>query len=323
MHVDDAKARCKQLNQSKSIERKSAAKAARKAKWKQVIESVYLPERDVLAFAEKLEDDNFGSDSHKARLLSHWSTVQKLIKDIEVDPKDFNDKQKKIYHRFIEERWSLDYTNKLIRIFNMWGSFVCRRRGQHFEPIEYPTGQIREKIVEANEERTFYRGNRPSAPLTPELLKTAREKLSIKKGNWLAISFAFGLRPLEVDEAEFTTELDENGVTIVIVYQSKLVHLKREDRYKRIPVQVELQKEALKLWQLGGVERPKTTEIQSAVGPEYHLYAGRKGFEMWMSDLGETIDNISFYLGHRSLKRTLDHYKNKKITKYSIVKKNG
>lgn len=326
MSTDEAVARSKELNKTHTIERKSAAKAARRAKWKQVIESTFLPEKLAIEFGEKLRTDSFGSEMHNQRIQSHWVTIQELIKELELDASQLGDNSNKIFHYFVDQGWSYDYCNKLLRVMGQWGSFVCRKRGQHYEPIRKIPRNVRQKINEANRirrEDKDYTGNKQSDPLTLDLLQTARQNLSVEDGNWLTISFAFGLRPLEVDLRNFKTEVDDKGTTIVWVYQTKLINLPEKDRWKPIPVLQPIQSEALELWSEGAVERPSASELQDVLGVGFTLYAGRKGFEKWLGGLGENLINISLMLGHQSVDRTLKNYADKKTARYSIKNKAG
>ncbi len=326
MATDEAVARSKELNKTHSIERKSAAKAARRAKWKEVIESTFLPQKLAIEFGEKLRSDSFGSEMHNRRIQSHWVTIQGMIKELELDVSHFGDNSNKIFHYFVDQGWAYDYCNKLLRVLGQWGSFVCRKRGQHYEPVRKIPRNVRQKINESNREKRLsdtYRGNKESEPLTLELLKTARKDLDVKEGNWLLVSFAFGLRPLEVDLMNLRVEKDDKGTTIVWVYQTKLISLNEEDKWKPIPILQPIQKEALDIWKSGQIERPHASKIQDILGVGFTLYAGRKGFENWLGGLGENLINISLMLGHQSVDRTLKNYADKRVSRYTIKNKAG
>jgi hypothetical protein len=322
MSLDEAKVRVKELNQTHSIERQKAAKAVRNYKWNEIIESTFLPENVCREFADRIRTDNFGSEEHEQRLFSHWKTVQVMIKDLELDVSFYADNKNKVYKYFLSNEWSLDYCKKLLRIFNLWGSFVAKRRGQHFDPVPKMPSNIKELIVEANassEDDTP--GNKESAPLTIPLLKKLRNDLPKSRANWCLISFALGLRPEEVDQREIKVEVDENGITVVSVYQSKLISLPRNKRWKLIAIQEEIQKEALDVWLSGEFERPNPKEVQDVIGSRFTLYAGRKGFEGWQQSLGEELIKISLQLGHTNVNRTLRNYADKSIARYTVRKK--
>jgi integrase len=315
MSIEQAREQIKRINKDKTGDRLAAAKAARNHKFTEVQKSKYLPEELSAEYGAKLRDDNFGSDAHLNRLLSHWQTVQTMIAELEIEPREFEAEAKKIFKYFIEQAFSPDYCKKLLRILNGWGSFVCRKRGQHFEHIKKIPNQIRERIAEANEADTDTRGNKESSPLTAALLADYRKSLSVSQGNWLLVSFAFGLRPLEVDDATFRTEVDENGITIVWIYQSKLVGVPKADRWKPVPILDSIQEEALKAWAAGQLERPE-------LGKGFTVYAGRKGFEQWMKDVyRQPFDAVSTMLGHKNVQRTYNNYRNKKVARYELPKK--
>ncbi len=163
-------------------------------------------------------------------------------------------------------------------------------------------------------------------PLTAALLVSARKFLPVNQGNWLLVSFAFGARPLEVDDATYRTEVDSNGITIVWIYQSKLKGVPKADRWKPVPVFDPIQKEAIDVWTKDQIERPRTSKLQedNVLGEGFTVYAGRKGFEQWMKDsYKQPFDAVSVMLGHRNVQRTYNNYRNKKIARYELPKKTG
>jgi hypothetical protein len=321
MDASEATVRIKQLNKKNRLEKSKIAAAARRVKHLDVVKSAYIPEDLAVKFGDKLIKDNMGSEEHGVRLIIRWKTVQNMIADLEIEPRDYADEFISFYKYFIRNEYSLDYATKLLRITNKFGYFVSKKTDTHFEPIPMPRGKYREAINDAHFESEEYRG--PSAPLTPRLLAKCRNKLPEKKGNWLLVSFAFGLRPVEVDDQNFRISNDKDGTTIVEVYQSKLVGVPKDERWKPIAIQTQLQTRALKVWQSGEIQRPHLNDIQGILGEGFHLYAGRKGFEKWLRDLGESFENVSLMLGHRKLDRTWKDYTNKKVARYSIKNKAG
>lgn len=307
--IDQARARASQLNKLKTVEKKSAAGAARRYKFEELVKEAFLDPTLAEEFVEKLLDENFGSEDNLKRLMFHWTAVQKLIQTLKLEPKDFADKKKSIYKYFQTECYSVDYSNRLIRIMNMWGSFISRKQNRHYEILPRPRGIYREAIAEAADPTNGVK------PLTAELLSLNADKFKVPgQFEWVYVSFWFGLRPKEVTGQWKLTK--DGNVDILNIYQSKLTTVKKEDRWKLIPVLYPEQRRALSMIKLGGLKRPLLKTVVSIFGEGFGLYSGRKGFTDLMLDKGQDLEAISAWLGHRTLDRTWRHYKNRNRVQY-------
>lgn len=160
-----------------------------------------------------------------------------------------------------------------------------------------------------------------SLPLTPEKLQKAKDKLLPDQFNWLFLSIWLGLRPEEVDmlaqPKKFKVEKNSKmKVTVLFVYQSKLQSISESKRWKAIPLFREEQKKCLKIIESKAFKRPLNKTVRKHVGRGITLYGGRKGFVDLMLSLGQRLENISMWLGHKDISTTWQHYKDKNVVNF-------
>jgi integrase len=322
LSLEQAKARAKQLNQSQKLEREKQVDQARRAARIQVVESVYLPQDLAGLFTEHLEEESFGGDEHKLRLQSHWKYIQDMIAELEIHPQDFHRNANRIYRYLIEDEVSIDYAGKLIRVLNLWGLYVSEKRQAFFRPVALPRGLVRERIAD-NHNSTGVR--KASAPLPPAVLESARQQLTVV-GNyeWLYVSVWLGLRPEEVDQLRDRTTWKTTtirGATVIQIYQSKLVRVPKNQRWKSIPLITKQQERALEFIESGVLKRPLYKTMATVFGEGITLYGGRKGFVRLMKDHGQNVNNISQWLGHKSVNRTKFSYEEFDDVRFDPVKR--
>lgn len=322
MTLEQARARARTLNQSNKLEREKQVEQARRAVRAATVESVYLPADLAAAFTEHLDQESFGGDEHKLRLQSHWRYIQTMIAELEIHPKDFHKNSNRVYRYLIDDEVSIDYAGKLIRVLNLWGMFVSERRQEYFRPIALPRGLVRERIADNHNAEGV---RRASAPLTPAALESARQQLTVV-GNyeWLYVSVWLGLRPEEVDALLDRTTwktIAVDGVPVLQVYQSKLVKVPKSKRWKSIPLITKQQRRALELIESGVLKRPLYRTMSTVFGEGVTLYGGRKGFVRLMKDHGQSLNNISQWLGHKSVNRTKMSYEEFDDVRFDPVKK--
>ena len=134
--------------------------------------------------------------------------------------------------------------------------------------------------------------------------------------NWLILSVWFGLRPKEIDNLRdrklWSVETLPNGRKILWVFQTKIIALPEEDRWKPIPIIYEEQKFALEILKSMNFKRPLVKTIRAHCGNGVDLYGGRKGFSDLMLSRKQSIENISIWMGHSSLDRTWRSYKSRR-----------
>jgi hypothetical protein len=303
MSLEDAKRRAREINKKTTLEREKVA-AANRAKTNLLYDQLYFPEDYVKEFEEYLRLTSFGTPKHIEKLLSHFKYIQVMLLELLLEPNEYFKKNALIYKYFRDNAVSLDYANKLLRVLNMWGSFLAEKRGQFFKPLEPPRGPAREQIREAYLNSEEYRG--PSDILTPWELEEKIDLLPRGWYEWLFVSIWFGLRPNEISkDIEY-----KDGV--IYVYQPKLTGIPIEDRYKAIPILFTEQETALEYLINNRCIRPRNIVLREIFPGRITLYAGRKGFVDLMQDRDCRLEDISSWLGHQNIQTTWAKYRNRK-----------
>ena len=88
------------------------------------------------------------------------------------------------------------------------------------------------------------------------------------------------------------------------MFQTKIISLPTEDRWKPIPILYEEQKFALSIIKAQTIQRPLVKTLHHYFGKGIDLYDGRKGFVDLMLSKGHVLENISVWMGHSTLDRT-------------------
>jgi hypothetical protein len=244
-----------------------------------------------------------------------WRAAQKMIVAIGVEPSEWFYNIHPIYDYFCTMKMSPKYMMSVLKIANLWGFFISRKLARPFLQVPSPRGYERQRLIEANYEKD--RGvSRASKSIGPEDLAKLKGKLNSKNLNWLFISVWFGLRPKEVDSLKnkelWKTETLANGRKILWVFQTKIIALPPEDRWKPIPILFDEQHFALQIIEAKTFQRPLIKTMRKHFGKGVLLYAGRKGFSDLMLSKGHAFENISIWMGHSSLQRTWKSYKSRR-----------
>ena len=280
------------------------------------LNEILFPQELVDKYQSVVSDENFGSELHLKKLFSQFNFIEKMFIELELRPDNYKTEHKRIFKYFTEKKISVSYSKRLISLANRWGYYVSRLNGQFFEPIPPLRGRERSKIADEQRRKsgkqTELGVRTESRPLTRELLNRSKSKFSKEEHwNWMFVSFYFGLRPSEVDSlhsGKYKLK-SNNGTTYLQVYQSKLMSLPENQRYKSIPLVISEQNEALKILKSEKFKRPLTKTVRAALGEGVTLYAGRKGFTDLMLEEDYPIEQISIWLGHRSIETTWKYYK--------------
>lgn len=319
MTIDEAIARKDELNAQLHLRQHQEKQTAIEARMatEELTHVAYLNPKLVAEFESKVLFEGFYAGDREAvqrnKLESHWRAAKRVLFDLKLDVSDWADRRRTFYAHFAAQQVSPAYLQKLIRILNLWGRFVARSRGVYFEPLPFPTRFDKERIADAYLESNGGRNNE-SDPLTPASLYGAREAMDAAAWNWLALSLWFGLRPPEVDGLKVAGQwrIERHKDTdILFVYQTKLKGVARDQRWKYIPCLRQEQASLLSVIKSGEFERPSIKVMHSRFGEHANLYAGRKGFEMLMDGFGYRLEDISLWLGHKSIERTWRNYKNR------------
>lgn len=321
MSLSEAKARAKQLNALKLI--KAQERRLRLLRLEELQTGhryrAFLPEEFKEEFEKRFIRKRDSQTEQGLRRFSRahilWRAVQKLVIAVQVEPSEWFCHHHLFYDYFYEQGFSLSYINKILAIANVWGFFISRKIGEPFLPIPRPNGYERQRLVERYYESERAR-RRASAPLTSSALAQAKGKMKARQFNWLFISVWLGLRPQEMDNlksrASWNVETLASGTRVLWAFQSKLVTLPPEDRWKAIPLIYDEQRFALRMIEARSHERPLVKTIQRYFGDGISLYGGRNGFADLMLECGHSIEAISQWMGHATIARTWRTYKNRR-----------
>lgn len=322
MTIEEARTRVKQVNAQRWIkeqEKRIQRKANEEYKARQMRDSA-LPMEFVAEFENRFlrvrDSETESGRRKKTRSKIIWTAAQKMIATIPVDPTDWFYHTLEIYDYLAQHQYSIRYAHAVLKFANLWGFFISKKLGHPFLPVPVPRGFERMRIIEANYEKER-RARRASLPLTPSQLDGAFGKLNQPNFNWLFLSVWFGLRPKEVDNLRdkslWRIEALPSGRKVLWVFQTKIIALPPEDRWKPIPTLFEQQEFGLRIIESQNFRRPIMKTMKRHFGAGIDLYGGRKGFSDLMLSKGQLFENISIWMGHSTLDRTWRSYKQKRV----------
>lgn len=324
--LGEARARAKQLNADQFIKRQEARikKIHEDQKLKQLSYDSVLPQEFADEFELRFIISRVNSQNLKAgrrnRAYVLWRAAQKLIVAIRLEPSEWFYHATQIYDYFHQHKYSVRYAQCVLKMANLWGFYFCKKMNRPFLPVAAPRGYERQRIIEANYEKT--KGvSRASLPVSPAELSATREQINEPNFNWIFISVWLGLRPQEIDNLKksdhWRVEILGNGRKVFWVFQTKIVVLPKEDRWKPIPIVFSEQEKAFEMVTSGIFARPLTKTLTKHFGEGVTCYAGRKGFTDLMLSKNQSLENISIWMGHSSLSRTWRSYKQRR--KYHLA----
>jgi len=311
MTFDEAKAVAKQLSSIAKINQDEARRNKIQAKLDELnrIECAWIPDNMSTKFVEEILKNRvcWGEENGNFKQLNfYWNTARKLIIKLNKCPSTWFDNRNSIYAVFKNNKWSVSYAHKVIRVLNLYGKFYAKTFNKFYEEIPKPTGEAAAKIHES-----FYNKNPrglTSKELTWAKLTKCKTSLSEKNFNWLHLSLWLGLRPSEITNLKYKVET-QNKIKVLAIYQHKLVRLAPEQRWKFIPLLCTQQLQALKIIEEQNYSQPLLKIMHKYLGEEYSLRAGRKGFVNLMWDELKIPKHISFrWLGHKTMRTTDNHY---------------
>jgi hypothetical protein len=322
MTIEEARVRAKQLNSQ--IRLKQQEERIRKFKEKEyqfiLRNDSVLPEEFVAEFeirfvhaSRLLTPEQRKTRSQQRQKL--WRSARRMIVAVGQEPVEWIYHSEKFYEHLYVNQYSIGYSLALISMANLWGQFITRKLAQPFCPVRIPRGYERQRILEA-----FYhkksKHRKPSKPITPGHLELMKARMKPRGFNWLFISVWFGLRPKEIDllhdKQMWKLELTANGLKVLWIYQTKIIALPREERWKPIPILFDEQHFALKIISDQNFKRPIVRSIHKYLGEGHDLYGGRKGFVDLMLSRNQSFENISVWMGHSTLNRTWRTYKSRR-----------
>lgn len=327
MTLEEAKARKDQLNDLahvRQVEKRRSSISKRIEREERVL-NAFLPAQEVEEF-ENSVIYAVGVDPKKRTI---WKAARQVLRDLKIQPREWNYHQKRFYGYFIRQRWSYSYCQKILIALNQWGKFEAMRHGFYFAEIEFPRGDDLHRITDAYFEKSPT--GRTSAPLTPEQLEEIASEIKPEWYNWFYLSVWFGLRPSEVDQLqkqsgrrtwwiEDAETAAGESVTALWLYQKKLVNLPPEKRVKVIPVILDQQRKGLEILRSGNFLRPShSRHIQKHFGEQVYLYGGRKGFAALMRRYGQDQRDYSRWMGHSSIERTEISYEDRHLVGFKPI----
>jgi len=318
MSYDEASEHLKSLNsqaRDRDIkEKKARFKYIESEEKKALLKSAYLPEAVVTSFEKKLENDSYSSNFKKSKTYFHWKTALKVISELDMPPSEWADSKRSILKKI--EGYAPSTISKILNLMNSYGVFYSKKMGHFFERLTMPRGAEVGRISDKYLDKTGGKTKEAKGVTLADMRKLKdSEALSIEEYNWCAICLGLALRPSEMDsiakgEEDFI-EVNKNRVKI---YQSKLVSLPRNQRYKEVLITHPFQKEAVKLLKdIKAIKKPSIKKLRAVLGEGYGLYSFRKGYTDIMLGLKEDITRISSDLGHSSIDRTWRSYRKKII----------
>lgn len=321
MTYEEARARATQLNalhhvkrQEEQVQKILREQADEQRRHSSAMPPVFASEFEQ-RFIRKRDSQTEQGIRSTSRSYIRWRAAQRMIAAVGIDPSEWFYHVDKIYDYFHQQKMSLKYLQSILGIANLWGFYFCRKLGRPFLPVPAPRGYERQRLFTANNEKV--KGvARASKPITPENLSEVKSNLNQNNFDWIFLSVWFGLRPKEVDSMHsrdmWRIEILPTGRQILWVFQTKIIALPPEDRWKPIPIIFREQEDGLNLIKSDKYRRPLMKTMRRHFGKGVTLYGGRKGFSDLMLSKKQTFENISVWMGHSSLQRTWRSYKERR-----------
>ena len=320
MTLDEAKIRARQLNaqdflkrQEERIQRIAIKENNNKKKYDSVLPIEFVEEFEN-RFLRTRDAEMRKGRRKTSHARSKWNAAKKMIVALKIDPSEWYYYNKEIYDYFHEQQLSISYSISILSLVNAWGYFICRKLAKPFLPVTRPRGYERQRLLDSHYQKNK-NSRKASDPLAPEELFKARGKMNQANFNWLFISVWLGLRPQEIDNLHETelwrVETPIVGRKVFWIYQTKIIALPPDDRWKPIPILYDEQEFAMRIIESGNFRRPLVKTMRQYFSKDIDLYGGRKGFTDLMLSKGNTIENISIWMGHSTLDRTWRSYKQK------------
>ncbi len=245
------------------------------------------------------------------KLKSKWLKAKKILAAITVAPSEYSFYADLFYQAAATQKIHPSYFSEILKLINEYGYFLSVKFGITYQAIKPPSTYAKQRMISAIED-SGARVGRTMKPITLELLEAKKKEMPAPTYNFMYVMLWLGLRPCELsialsDTRSYKTTTVE-GVLFLDVYQGKLVGMRREDRWKRIPVVEPEQHHALALIQRGECKRPHSRTVHKYLGNEFGLYSSRKAFAKLMLSRGWQFEAASKYLGHQTTKTTEKYY---------------
>lgn len=325
MTPTQAKDHAKKLNALTGIKRKeqrSKVRASERIHDLALVKRSIIPTKLSALFVDYIQENWFGGPYNLRKQVQHWAKVQTMLTAVKLQPHQYFKRKNDFYNYFKSKRMSKSYIEKLLKVLNLWGDFYSEEAKTYFKRVPMPRGIVLESIKDASTAT-----GAGAAAMTVDTLNLLKGRLPEGQWEYMRATFWLGLRPIEMvalmNDKDKNLRIDsQDGIRIVGIYQSKLVGVSKDMRWKWIPLLYPEQTATLKDINLGLIKRPlvKTLRLHApADAGLLALQSGRKGFTDLMLGLGQELQDISQWLGHASIERTWRHYKNKKRVAWTKV----
>lgn len=294
-----------------SKERRAKINHQIQSEHKELVKTAYLPEQIVKDFEKKLEGDSY-SDNFKedSKIYYHWRTAKRIIASLDMPPSEWAENNRQVLKKM--EGLAPSTITRQIHLINAYGVFYSKKMGKFFEKVAKPKGAEIGRISDKYLDKTGGRTKEAKGVTLKLMSKIAHtNELTQEEKNWCVVCLGLGLRPVEVKEV---AKRDSKTLTIlkssVKIYQSKLVSLPRNLRFKEVTIKHPFQKDAYNIIKSNDeLVAPSVYKLRKILGDGYGLYSFRKGYTEIMITLGEPIERISSDLGHSSIERTWKSYR--------------
>ena len=176
MNLDQARARAAQLNaqeKSKVIEARQQEFVRNRRQFETECRAI-LPE----FFRSQFENQFVFSHNHlptQKDTRAHWRAAQKLLLKVALDPEDWFEHSQEFYDYLAGSQFSVSYSQKILRLVNLWGFFISKKFGKPFMPLPAPRGRHKRQLQEA-----YYRKRERYRVESDPLLLTVKNVF----GNW-------------------------------------------------------------------------------------------------------------------------------------------
>lgn len=335
MTVAEARTEIKKYNKIRKSSLKVSAsqvRALRRLEELKMIDKTLFPDDLVDEFVMRLQAGSDGKPRFKNRLITNFKIAMEMTQELKLQPHDYNANMDLIvlYMKDEKRQYSVSYCKDIFYVLNDWVVFYSRKYKTFFDPVGNLRIKTQNAISIAHKDKDGVR--KESQPMTEEILKKVKLKVdgdldAVKKYNWLYISFVFGLRPSECDEAIKNPKIEvHGGVSALVVYQSKLTVVDEDEKEKRIPIICDEQAKALKMIEKKQATRPSPKWVDKVCKDDrktydanfkYDLYCGRKGFTDFLLGKEQSLEQISIWAGHKSISTTWSHYKDKRSIRFN------
>lgn len=323
MTLNQARDHAKKINSVNSLKRKEQQKKVKASENLHHLISItndLFPALLTEQFIEHVTENWWGGDYNLKKTIQHFAKVQSIITELHLLPSEYFKKKNAFYKYFANNQISVSYMEKLIKVINQWGEFYSESTLSYFKKLPYPKGLVLEKI-RANSKVD----GKGAYPLSVKILQKLTS-LPKKQYEYIHATFYFGLRPSELDtmlkDPTSWKVTVQDGTKVLHVRQNKLQSVDAKNQWKLIPIILEEQNLALKNIQNKNMKKPlaKTMKTRVPEHPSIGLYSGRKGFTNLMLDKNQKLENISMWMGHKSLDRTYRTYTNKHKVTFTPLK---